>query len=66
VGALLCVDVVVAAGAAGAVVLVRGAAGALGAAAGAVVEAVCDLEAPHPAMARTVRVAIAVRFIAPR
>ena len=56
---------VVVAAAAGAVVLVAGAAGALGAAAGAVV-AVCDLEAPQPAMTRMVRVTIAIRFIAPR
>jgi hypothetical protein len=66
VGALLCVVVVVVAGAAAAVVLVVCAAGALGAAAGAVVEAVCDLEAPQPARTRMVRVTIAIRFIAPR
>jgi hypothetical protein len=66
VAGALWVVVVVVVVAAGAVVLVAGVAGTLGAAVVAGAAAVCDLEAPQPATATMIRVAIAVRFIAIR
>jgi hypothetical protein len=65
-GALWVVVVVVFEEAAGAVVLVAGVAGVLAAGVVAGVEVVWDFEPPQPASARMVRVAITVRFIAPR